>query len=203
MLAMTLPMFPLADDGEDATLFFALRLGNALQRLAPLLHREIGTRFGTTAALSPIQWLHVRLADVGPTSGLVSRLQAARKAAASTWFAPVELTFTHISSLSGVAGSRGPAAVALLAGDSDEADGAETVRNLRAELTGRTQLAGLKSPRHEAKDIHVALFNDGVDVPPTRLARPISVLLDAFCLVRSDGDGPDYVELGRWHGRKD
>src|SRR5690606_22118978 len=149
---------------------------------------------GTGGLLRPIARLHVTILAVGPSAGFVPRLKAAQAAAAGAWFAPFELSFTHIGSLGRDRG--GMAAVALIAGD-----GAEAVRDLAGRLGGGLRLAGSRPGGSMPEIVHATLLYDRAEVPQTRLSRPIRVAVDSFCLVRGLPGAPDYDELGRWPGK--
>lgn len=179
--------------GRDPT-FFAILVGDRLDAELAALAGDERQRRGIAAPLLGPATRHISVTGVGYHQELTDdELELASGAADAVAFMPFELRLARLMSFKPRPG--GPSPLVLL--PEDAAPLAELERQLRWGMLER----GFEPRSLPMTQFHLTLLYDRVQVPKTRLPRPLPLQVEGFALVRSHFGQSRYEVLGRWPSR--
>jgi len=195
-----LPLFPPAPPpelmrrlppgpGRDPV-FFAVLVGAVLDREIEALIEPERQRRKLSSPLLGSSTRHVSVAGVGYHQQLaIEDLGVAWAAADGVAFAPFDIALSHLMTF-----KPRPRGAPLVLVPDDSAPLAELERQLRWGMLER----GFEPRSMPVTRFHMTLLYDQVQVPSTRLAKPLILRIDGFAPVRSHFGQGRYDVLGTW-----
>lgn len=166
---------------ERDVLFYALLLGPQLWLPASRLVTAQREQYGLTGRMRPTDTFHISVLGFGFVDEIKDEdVDRAISIASRTAFVPFELSFPHLMSFGGHRKKTEAVALVLTAGG-----GSDQVLGLGKRLTASMIAHGRKPRAFKPELPHLTLLHDTIRVPPTDLATPLTVDINAFSLVHS------------------